>query len=404
MTAAIRLVSFRPLLLLSGYLGRSLTQVVLLWACASQAGASGAGQFATVLALTTPIFAVAELALRNVYQTQVDAPSFRIFFLIRAFFAVSAAALIVLVAVSLREFGSFALLAPVLAMKVADSAIDICVAALQVERRYFAAAAWMWVNTAGTIVVLTLGVTSGLDPEGLVWASAAVSWAVLAIFAPLLLTARGPWIPSRAQLASVLRAGIALGAAQGVSSLSFYLPTLFLTVAATSSDVGVFAVGQYAVIAGSLVLSSLMQTWLSPLRHATDHGDADYRHVRRAATVMVIIGLLGATVTTGFLPAVTAGFFGPEFELSWWEAVAFGIAVAALGLDYAATTALLVLNRYGRRTFGVLCGLMTGAFSALVLVDDASVLTAAWVLALSLTGSAAFTVPFRTKDGALGQR
>lgn len=393
---------FRPLLLLSGYVGRALTQMVLLWACAQSAGAEGAGAFATAFAVTAPLFATVELGLRNVYQTLADTPHFRTFFSIRVSLVAVLSLALVLMSLALDSVQALALLVPVVALKAADSSLDICYAALQASGRLLRTATWMWSNSIVTLGALAVMVSRRADPGDLVWASAAVSGGAL------LLCAWGLWRRNVAGLAEIrrdvpriLQAGSALGLAQALASFLFYLPTLFLVLAATRAEVGVFAVGQYAVTAASLLLSSVMQTWLVPLAVASK--EDGYAGIRRTGRLMVAAGALAA-ITTALLLPVGAPLFGSEFRIPWSTSIAFAACVFALGLDYAATTALLVLNSYRWRSVATAVGVTAGLVTAMLLTQSATVTAAAWVLAVSLSATAAASFgPIRAKINAVSQ-
>ena len=117
--------NLKPLLLLSAYVGKAATQLLLLLAYARSGGADEAGRFAFAVAVCTPVFILSELALRNVFQTLRDAPPL-VVFLLRVCTSIIAAAVVAVVASLVSGFPPASVLGLLLVLRVAERALDIC--------------------------------------------------------------------------------------------------------------------------------------------------------------------------------------------------------------------------------------------------------------------------------------
>jgi O-antigen/teichoic acid export membrane protein len=354
---------------MSGYVARAGTQLAILWAFAYTAGAAGAGEFALALAVSSPVFALFELALRNVYQTLAAPPNFGVFLAVRTVGASVACLVVVGMAALIGSFPTLAVLIPLLVMKFADSVLDICFARLQVLHKVSAVAGWLWINSALTLVLIAVAVAAGGSAEATLIASAGASWLVLLTLLPRLWPLRERGHSADWQLRRVLRSGIALGLAQTMGSLFVYLPTIFLAATESRETVGVFAACQYAVTLANLLFNSVMQTWLSPLRAAMDaHGLRGLRQsASRIGAALVLAGLVLGTLAATMLPIILPWAFGGSFQVSYWAALPIGLTIVLLGAEYATTAPLLVANRYGSRIVNSGVGLGAALIAASVL-------------------------------------
>lgn len=387
--------SLRPLVLLSGFLGRAVTQFVILWVFAHESGPAGAGQFAFALAVSSPVFVVFELALRNVYQTLHDAPSFRLFFTVRLVCAALAVGCVTVAAAAVSGFPSSRILLPLLAMKFADTVLDICLARFLVQGRVGVAAGHLWANTLLTVGAISVTFVVGSGAVSAVVGSALASALVAAVAAlPLLVRAEAVVGPIGGKLRRVLRAGVLLGGAQALLSLLVYLPTVYLEIGATTAAVGVFAVCQYAVTLGTMFYNSAMQTWLSRLReaHAAGGRRALDRQWRQVATYITVISVIGGVLTLAFLAPVIRWGFGEEFAVSVTVVLPLALVIVVTGVEYAATTKLLVLNLYGTRAVSGLTGLAAALLFAAATISHASVALAGYMALAGVLGRCAFSL------------
>jgi O-antigen/teichoic acid export membrane protein len=375
-----------PALLLSGYLGRAGTQFVILWAFARESGSAGAGEFALAFAVATPVFVLFDLALRNVYQTLQDAPAFRTYLRIRLVSAGAAALLLGAAdAAGVLEVRA-SILVPLLVMKAADTVLDLCCARLQVVKRIPQVAALNWLNTVLTLVLVSFSLATGLGAEVALAGSALASVGTLGAAVPLLGrhpdTGRG----GPAAVQAILRAGVTLGLAQTLTAALTYVPTWYLASGADTRAVGVFAACQYTVTLTALFLNSLTQTWLSDLRRIYDaEGRAALnRHASRIGIGTQAIATLGGALTLVLLVPVLPWVFGPDFEISYMVALPFALTIVALGVEAAVASVLLVLNKYGSRLATAVAANLSAVVLALITVNDASILTAGYVLLLGV--------------------
>lgn len=392
-TVIRRIIAPRPwlgsLMLLSSYLGRSFTQVVILWVLAHEAGPSGSGQFAFAVAVSTPVFVVCELALRNVYQTIHDPPSFRVLLGIRAACACLAVVCVIAVSAVVAGFPPSEILVPVLAMKFADSVLDICMARFLVEGRIAVGAAYFWTNTLLTIGAICVTLVAGMGATSAIVSSALASALVAAVAVMRLIPQMEPVTrPIGVQIRRVVRAGVTLGGAQALWSLLAYLPTFYLRVGATTAAVGVFAVCQYTVTLANLFFNSAMQTWLSRLRSAfvTDGRPALDRQWRRVAVYITGSGMLGGILVLVLAAPIIERVFGDKFAISFAVVLPLAIVVVLGGVEYSASAMLLVLNLYGTRVVGGLIGLVVAIAVAAATLSHAGLV---WAGCVALTGAAA---------------
>lgn len=380
----------KPLLLLSAYVGKATTQLLLLLAFARAGGAEEAGQFALAVAVCTPVFILSELGLRNVYQTLSDAPPFRSFFLIRVCTAVVAAGVVAVAAWVFSGFPPTAILVPLLAMRAADSILDICYGALQAGGRVGAAAMWMWVNTCTSLVAIIAPLVLGLHPVVSIAGSAACSVLTLAALAPTLVKGPETWIAPKADAKRVLRAGSVLGAATGADALLLYLPTFYLALVADAEAIGIFAVCQYVITLANLCFSAAAQTYLSTMRDTMASGGL--RALRpqslRLARAALALGLGIAVASVMLLPVLAPVVFGNEFDVTWAQALPVSVAVVVLAVEWSTTVVQLVLNNYGARLLGQLVGLACAGVAIAAVSEHPSVTAAGCVLLAGLTGRA----------------
>lgn len=381
------------LLLLSGYVGKSATTFLILWAFARLSGAEGAGQFAYAMAVSFPVFILAELGLRNVLQTLHDTPPFRAYLWLRAGGVVLAVAAIGVTAVWVDSFPPAAVLWPLLGMRAADSLLDICYGCLQADGRIGAVARWMWINALLTVGAVAVPIAYDLPAEAAIWGSFAASLVVLVPVATWCLRTidPAPWRPNRRDTRRVLGAGTNLGVSQGLSSAMTYLPTIYLATSASAAVVGVFAVTQYVVTFGNLFLSSIQQTQLRSLRAGLASGGRE-----RLTSLSVAVGVREVGVGLGIallallaFPPLLPLVFGDEFTVTRWEFLPLALAVVALSGDYATSAPQLVLNRYRARVGVAVVGLAAALVVAGLTYEDATLTSAGYVV---LAGVAARAV------------
>lgn len=364
------------LLLISAYLGRAGTQALLLWAFAQASGATGAGELTLAFAVATPIFIGFELGLRNVLPTLDNAPGFRVFFTLRLAGAL-VASLVVAACVGVGFVDvSATLLAPLIAMKLSDSVLDICLARLLSLSRHRRAAGVMWINTLVTVVIVVAVMASDIRPEWAVVGSAFASATVLVVVASSLLRLPSEqWIPGRDELARVLRSGLALGVGQTLMSVLAYLPVFFLAHGTDRATVGIFAVCQYSVTFASLFYNSAAQSWVADLRRAfLKAGRGGFLLLGRSVALFMLgAGAVGGLATLLVLPALVPLAFGADFQVDLAVAVPFGLAVLLLGLENTLSVMLVVLNRYVSRAATAVTAVCVTAALGLATVPYASV-------------------------------
>lgn len=380
------------LLLLSGYAGKSATTLLILWGFARLSGAEGAGQFAYALAVSFPVFILAELGLRNVLQTLHDSPPFRAYLALRTAGVVLAVGAIAAAAVLIDGFPPSAVLIPLLGMRAADSLLDICYGCLQSVGRVGAVARWMWINNLLTVVAVAIPLALGLPAEASIWGSFAASLVVAVPVMIWCLRSIDParWRPNRRDTRRILTAGSHLGVSQGISSAMTYLPTIYLAAASSASVVGVFAVTQYVVTFANLFLSSIQQTQLRSLRAGFASGGLGRLKglSLRIGMREMLLSFAMAVVALAAFPPLLPLIFGEEFVVSRLEFLPIALTVVALSADYATSAPQLVLNRYSSRAGVAVVGLVATLAVAAATIQDASLTSAGYVVLAGVSARA----------------
>lgn len=382
-------------LLLTSFIARAAGQAILFWAFARIGGAASAGQFAIGFAVSTPVFMLADLGLRNVLQTLRAPPSFSVFLVLRvATSLVASAALVVAVTSGLIDV-SLPVVLGLVGLKFADSIIDICHGDLQARNEIGTVALTNWVNALASCLVAVLAVYV----VGSAVLALLGSLVVSAVVAVWLLTGIGrvkAFDYSAFRFSEphrrLLRVGAQVGMAQCLVACLVYLPVLFLTLGGTESDVGVLAAALYAITFANLFYSALMQTWLSPLRACVDRAEASAAKTLWWRFVMIMsgVGLVASVSVTFLLPAMLQVVFGQEFLITTRAAFIIGMTLMALAWEYTANILLLVSNRYGSPLGGSLVALLVAVGVALLLLPHASVTTAAALGLVGVTSRAVF--------------
>ena len=253
--------------LTGGFLARNVALIATLSIVSKFLGISQLGQVTLALAITTPIFVVAECGLRAVYLTIQDRrSSFKWFLQLRLFCnlcALSAALLIGFLFVS-------ALLPIVLIIsliKFFDSISELASAPLQesnqTSRIFFIyalsailsiASVYISVSFSGSLILslLSLSLVSFLT---------ALAFCKLSLSAEHLLTSSHDTLKNIRNL-SLIKVGFPIGATSALLALVSTIPQYLLANSWGDKFVGVFSVTLYTVVFVELVFGAVSQAWI----------------------------------------------------------------------------------------------------------------------------------------------
>lgn len=388
-------------LVTAGTFAWALTQWYLVWLFARFAGgAEAVGAYAALIAVATPLFILGQLGLRTVYLTLRQHWPWRSYVQLRiAGIAVASLALAAFVVWDGRQ--PVALAVSVIALKCADSALDLLMAPIQRSGRLTQLGSLTLGNALGTVVVASVAVgVTGLMHTAL-FGSAAVSLWICFL----------AWRLSRKPLTElgatgsgkrrIIKSGIPVMMSQGVASFSTYLPVWLLSRWADSGVIGVYSAAAYLLTAANLVGSSTQTVLLPSFRsrfESTGHVGLLSR-ASRLASILAIGGVLAAPIAVTFGSSILAMLYGSGFEMSRFSLLLLSIAAIAVAPSYVYSVVLVVLNRYKTElliwvvalVFAMVVGVALLVLGVEPLTSGFAVaLTAAWVRLGGVAGFAAF--------------
>lgn len=311
--------------------------------------ASSVGQYALLLAISTPIFTLFQFGLRNLFVSNSEPASWRSYCWLRVAGSVAAAAAFVTLAWLMKE-SALPLILAVTLVKVGDGAMDLLLAPLQRDGDLIAMGALRLLNALGTIVLAGVVVALGYSPVWCVFSSGVISVAAAVV----------TWWRSRRNLqsyrasayepwAALIRPGLWIAAGQVFGALVAYVPLALLYFWSDVDTVGVYSVAAYIVMAGALLGTALQATLLPRFRSESEL-NGDRRARRDAVTLTIVAGAIGClgsifivVIANDALPIL----YGKEFAVGWASWVLLGLAGVTTMVSGIFSAYVLVLNRYG---------------------------------------------------------
>ncbi len=339
------------------------------------------GEYTLGLALSAPILLFANLHLRSVLFTDSRSRySFRDYFALRCITTTAALAAILVVPYFLGyDHGTLAVVAAVALSKAPDSFSDIVYGLLQKHERFDIVGQSMSIRGAlGTVsLLLVLRLTGSVAVAAL---ALCVVWAL--VFFAFDLVASRDFRPHRAglsvprpifmisTLSALVRVAAPLGFASMLVSLLTNIPRYFIEGTLGTAALGVFAAQSYFLIAGSMVVNSLGQTFAPRMANLVAKGELDgFRLLlRRLVRFSVLLGIVGILAASLFGQQVLARLYGPEYVdraivlVLIMLAAAFGYLVNALGF------ALTALRQFRPQPFAFAAMVAASASSSALLV------------------------------------
>lgn len=374
--------------ILAGNLARTAVQFLVLLFVARVEGPAQAGQLAFALAVTAPLFVLAQMGLREVYLTASWSVSLQQVQGVRGV-SVLCAFVISWVIAALQDVAPMWVVLTVALVKAVDTLAEGFSGPLQERGGARLVGQALVLNAAGTAVCSGAilfaggGLVLALAASALV--SLAVSWRVLGIGLRRLQPRDRPHVAG-GSVRRVLRAGASLGVSSSLNSLLFGLPVFLLAAIAGDAAVGSFAPLAYVLTGASLVIGAGTQVLLPRFSRATREGASATRTLmyRALSSGLGVASLMAALVALLGRP-VMGWLFGREvFEgLAPGSFVALGVALLAIPVTQICTARSLSLNSYGQLVPASALALMMTLLLGLVLVPRLEQLGAVLLLAFA---------------------
>lgn len=351
------------LLLVSGGVASAFSKWYLVWLAQRLGGAELLGAYGTVLAFATPIFVVGQLGLRTLLLSLVEVFPWKTFVILRAVgLFLSSLMLLLYVSISVDIPISFGL--SILALKVADSVLDLDLARIQWGGQLKKVATISLVGAPISMLLATLFAIVTSSIEWAIW-GAAIGSSVMAIVS-WSIARRVDFVPtaSRKGFKEILSAAVPVTGAQLLAALLLYLPVLMLSNKSSLEVVGVYTGTAYILTAADLVGSSISKLLITRFRTIKEKfGSAELIRTARKTTAQFF--LLGTACS---IPVVLWGgsifefIYGPEFRISYFNLILYSAAAVFIILAFIQSVTLNVLNSYYRVAvaYGFAC---LGAFA-----------------------------------------
>jgi O-antigen/teichoic acid export membrane protein len=333
------------------------SQWAILSVLAKFGSAGMVGQFALGLAVTAPVFLLANLTLRSVQATTADGRyTFSDFLglrLVTSTLALAVVAGIVLAAGYRGETGLVVLLVGL--AKAVESVADVFYGFLQKHERMGRIARSMMVKG-----VLSLGSVAAS-----VWLTGNILWGLAGMaagWAALLLgfDARGVRRVARdatrhslrprwewQTLWNLARLAFPLGVASAVVAFAYNVPRYWVAHSFGESELGIFAALSYFMVPGNMVVNALAESALPRLSAYRASNAAAFRSlVLRLAGIGALLGVTGVVVAAAFGPQLLTLLYRPEYAAHQGT---FLVLAAGTGLGFVAwffDSALTAARRY----------------------------------------------------------
>ncbi|WP_104135637.1 MULTISPECIES: lipopolysaccharide biosynthesis protein [unclassified Cryobacterium] len=381
--------------LLSATVLRNVGLIVILVMLARLTDQETVGRYAIALAITTPIFVMGQLGLKNVYLTMQREFRFRSYLSIQLVMA--AAALLLSMGIAFVFNRDLLVTVTLVAVvKVADTLSEFFSAPLQ---KYHAAPRIFWAYLASA--VLGSGVTGAalvftqqLDVALAGLAGTSLFVALVLMLSPARrLTALHETDVHRAILrrldrTAILRAGFPMGVAGAILALVSSMPQYFLAKDHGEATVGYFVVLLYIFAIVDIFSGTLTQAWIPRARQARQLTTAnDPYHFFKAAMAstgwwtlaLAPLAVAGLWIMSILLPVV----LGPGYELTLTVAVPLAFGIIVLPATHFGGTAVAVQNYYVHGITLSIASASVSLLACLALVPTFGTAGALWAVSLA---------------------
>lgn len=367
------------------------------------------GQFAFWIAVTGPLFVLANVRLRNLVATDVaTVHPFSDYLRARLLTTSLAVTLALCLGIALSGgTGSIAILALLLSARACDAVSDICHGLFQRELDMRSAAIGLLANGLLSVVFVASVLAMAPTLPGATAAYAAGSFATLALWdLPRMrrLTRSGERMStvaggSSSAVWALLCRAWPLGLSSAVGSLQTNLPRYVVAVSLGHSALAVFTALAYIPTLGNLIVNAVAQASLPVLARDLRASMSQYRRRLRglvqagvgvAAVSTIATLLVGRTVLT----AVYGTDIATHFDVLLWLMLAAAVSYSFVFLGTAATARL----RFGSQLLISSAALLTVAVSIGPLVTRYGLVGAGYALCIGALVEGSAYVALTVRD------
>lgn len=326
------------------------------------------GQFALGLAVTAPIFMLANMQLRGIQATDTKGEyQFADYLGLRLLMSLLALCTIcgVVACGGYRRETALVILAIGLA-KASESLSDICYGFFQQHELMDTIAKSMMLKgvlsllALGGGILLTQNVLWGALLMAGVWGGLLVTYDLRQVRERLQTSSSIKTTPynnnsqlsfllwprwNAARLSGLVRLSLPLGLVMMLISLNTNIPRYFVERYWGEQRLGMYAALAYLMVAGTTVISALGQSATPRLAryYATGSQSAFASLLLKLCGIATILGIVGVGIATSIGPEVVSLLYQPEYaqhsDVFWWLMVASGISYIASFLGYGMTAA-----------------------------------------------------------------
>lgn len=372
---------------------RNLGLIAILILLARYTSAEDVGHYSLSLAITTPIFVLAEFGMRTVYLTLHKDYRFSSFLTVRIIML--SVAFVVSVGVAAFFPNDLALtIVLVAAVKSADSLSDLYSAPLQkynsartIFRGYVIGA------LVGSIAVaFVLQQTSDLNLALTALLCVSLGVALILMWPP----ARRRYLahepaelqatPRQFELTAIVAAGLPTGVAWALLSLVSTLPQYFLAPLHGAAAVGRFAILLYVLAAVELFMNALSQAWIPQARHYWREANTQIAFAKavifvsaRWTVIFIPLSWIGVWLTYLLLPVV----FGEAYTIGWAEAIPLALCITVTPSVFFGTIGLNVRNLYAQGIVLSSASAVASFTACIMLVTPFGVAGAIWATCIA---------------------
>lgn len=306
------------------------------------------GQFALALAITAPVFMLANLFLRGIQATDArDEFSFGEYFTLRAVgTAVGLAVIAIILLAYRRDSLSLGVVLFVSAAKSVESFTDVIAGLLQKHERLDQVAISMMLKGVCSVVAFS---AAFLLSHNVVYAAAAMAVTWLAVFVAydlrvarrLLHAGERYLVWNRSRLMELTKLAAPVGIVMGLVSLNANIPRYAVEHYRGSGELGIFAALAYLVVVVNLIVNALGQSAIARLSRSFAEGNL--RHFRMVLERMSLIGV--GVAALGIVAALLIG--RPTLRLIYGPVYAAHLNLLLMLIGISGVTAVASFMGYG---------------------------------------------------------
>ncbi|MFJ4044404.1 lipopolysaccharide biosynthesis protein [Microbacterium sp. NPDC089987] len=364
--AAVAVTRWRGAIFAVGSLSWALAQWLLVWMFARfGGGAAVLGEYSLALSVATPVFTISQFGLRTVQLSLRERFPWRTYVMLRSV-GVFLAVVVVSLWGMISESGATAIWWSVLFVKSADAFVDLLQGRIQRNNKLMLLGVFTLANSVLTVILAAAFLFLYGSVALAVFASGVVSLAIAV--AIQIRTFKMTFEPgtSSSGVRDILRAGFPTTLAEGLASLSAYLPLLVLSWSAGPSSIGVFAAAAYLLTLANLAGSITKNILITPFRllHDSEGYVKLRRRARRVTLAAGAAGVFAAPFIIVFGGSVLRFVYGESFVMDHAQLALLAAAFVPIVPAYVYSVTFNVVQRFASQAWiwasTVGCGLAVG--------------------------------------------